>query len=120
MAANAFADIKAVGIGQHDIEQNEVGTLPTAQVDCAFARLGADQRKSLFLEVVLEKSEEIGVVLYQCNFFHGTNLTLTQLLLRLHYKSVKRSWPGSLKSTERTSPAPRRHVPADPDRGRTK
>ena len=72
MIADAFADIETVGIGEHDIEQNEVGTEAAAQIDRAAASLGTGEAEAFLFEVVLKQRIEIGVVFDQYySFTHG-------------------------------------------------
>ena len=69
---DAFADIEAVGIGEHDVEQNQIGANSAAKVDGATPGLRAGEGEALFLEVVLEKRVKVGVVFDQNNSFcHG-------------------------------------------------
>src|SRR5215471_17697745 len=51
---DALADVQTVGIGKHDVEQDEVGTHLAAKLDGAAASLQAGERKALFFEVVFE------------------------------------------------------------------
>ena len=60
--SDAFADIQAVGVRQHDIQQDEVGPHLPAQVQGPLSGLQSGQRKALLLEVVLQQREEVGVI----------------------------------------------------------
>ena len=73
IVANALADVQAVGIGQHDIEQDEVGTHLAAKIQRALPVCDPRETKALFFQVVLQQREEIGVVFDQHNFFHLNN-----------------------------------------------
>ena len=66
--ADAFADVQAVGIGQHDVEQDQVGTHLAAQLDRALAGLRSGQWKAFLFQVVLQQGEQIGVVFDQDEF----------------------------------------------------
>ncbi|SPE31588.1 hypothetical protein SBA6_160018 [Candidatus Sulfopaludibacter sp. SbA6] len=68
--ADAFADVEAVGIGQHDIEQDQVRAHLPAQLQRAFPGLQSGQGEALFLQVVFQEREEVGVVFDEENFFH--------------------------------------------------
>ena len=70
MGADALADIQAVGIRQHDVQDDQVRTLPAAQLDRALAGLRADHGESFFLQVVLDQRIEIRVVFDQHDFLH--------------------------------------------------
>ncbi len=70
VAAYAFADVESVGIGKHDVEQDEVGLFTAAEVDCAPARLRTNKRKSFLLQVVLEERKQVGVIFDQNDFLH--------------------------------------------------
>ena len=73
IVADPFADIEPVGIGQHDIEQDQVGPNPPAKVEGAPPGLRPGEKKAFFFEVVLQQREEIGVVFDEDNSFcHGT------------------------------------------------
>ena len=71
--ADALADIQAIGIGQHDIEQDQVRPFAAAQLDRAFAGLRAHEGEAFLFEVVLEESKEVRVVFNQHDFFHVSN-----------------------------------------------
>ncbi len=73
IVADALADIQPVGIGQHDVEQDEVGADPPAKVEGATAGLRPGEKKAFFFQVVLQQREEIGIVFDENNSFcHGT------------------------------------------------
>ena len=78
VAADALADVEAVRIRQHDVEQDQVRTLPAAQFDRAFPRLRADEGEALFFQVVLQESVQIRVVFDQSYFPHVANLKVTR------------------------------------------
>ncbi len=70
MGSNPLADIQAIGIRQHDVQDDEFRTLPAAQFQRAFAGLRADHGKPLFFQVVLDQRIEIRVVFDQHDFLH--------------------------------------------------
>jgi hypothetical protein len=65
MAADALADVEAVRIRQHNVQQDQVRPFPTAKVDRAFPRLSAGHREPLLFQVVLEEGVQVGVVFDQ-------------------------------------------------------
>src|SRR5262249_8653367 len=48
IAANAFADVETVGIGEHDVEQDEIGSDLAAEVNGAAAGLKTGQGEAFF------------------------------------------------------------------------
>src|SRR6185312_7191087 len=62
MAADGFADIKPVGIRQHDIENQQVRPLAAAQLDRAPSGLGAREAEALLFEVILQQRVEVRIV----------------------------------------------------------
>ena len=73
IVADAFADIEPVGIGQHDIQQDQVGPHAAAKFERALAGLRPGEMKALLFQVVFQQREEIGVVFDQDDSFcHGT------------------------------------------------
>ena len=77
VASDALADVETVRIRQHDVEQDQVWTLPAAQFDRAFPCLRTDQGEALFFKVVLQQSVQIRVVFNQSYFPHVANLKVT-------------------------------------------
>ncbi len=70
MAADSFADVEAIGIGKHDVEQDQVRLFAAAEVNGTPAGLGTHQSESFFLQVVLEEGEQVGVIFDQNDFLH--------------------------------------------------
>ena len=62
MRPDALADVEAVRVGEHDVEDDQIGALAAAQFDGVFAGLGADHRESFLFQVVLDQGVQIGVV----------------------------------------------------------
>ncbi len=73
IVADPFADIEPVGIGQHDVQQDEVRTDAAAEVERAPARLGPGETESLLFRGCTSAARKIRVVFDQHNSFcHGT------------------------------------------------
>ena len=70
MAPQALADVQAVGVGEHDIQHDQVGTFAHAQLDGAFAGIRPDHLKAFPLEVVFQQRVKIDIIFDQQNFFH--------------------------------------------------
>ena len=70
MAPDGFADIEAVRIRQHDVQDDQIGALPAAEFHGALPGLDAGNRKALPLQVVLQESEQIDVIFNHNNFLH--------------------------------------------------
>ena len=50
-----FADVEAVGIRQHDVQQDQVGPHLPAQIDGALAGLQSTEGEAFFLQVVFQE-----------------------------------------------------------------
>jgi hypothetical protein len=71
--ADALANIEAVGIRQHDIQQDEIGANAAAEVERATPGLRTSENETLFFQVVFKERKEIGIVFDQYySFCHGT------------------------------------------------
>ncbi len=62
VAADAAANIEPVGIGKHDIENDQVRLFAPAQPQRAFAGLRSRKSEPFFFKVVLDEMEEVGVI----------------------------------------------------------
>jgi len=69
--ADTFTDIEPVGVGQHDIEQDQIGPHLAAEFDGSATGLQSGEDKAFFFEVVLEECEQVRVVLDKNYFFHS-------------------------------------------------
>jgi hypothetical protein len=72
MRSNLPANCEAIGIRQHDIEQQQIRLLAAAQLKRAAAGLDAGNCESLFFQVVPDEREKIGIVLDQGNLHQPT------------------------------------------------
>src|SRR5262249_28261945 len=70
MGPNAPADLQAVQRGAADVQNQQVRRCPPAQLDGSLAGLRARHLEPLFLEIVLQQTEEVGVILNQRDLFH--------------------------------------------------
>jgi hypothetical protein len=70
VAANGFADIQAIGVGQHDVQKDQVRPLAPAEVKGTLTGLRANQRESLLFKVVLQEGKQVNIVLNQKDFLH--------------------------------------------------
>ena len=59
------ADLQAVGIRQHDVQDEQVRLFAAAQVERALAGLRSHQRVTFALQVVLQEREQIRVIFNQ-------------------------------------------------------
>lgn len=71
MLADSFADFETVGIGQHNIEQDEIRALTPAQLDYSLSGLGTYDRKAFLFKVVLYERVEIGIVFDESYLSHN-------------------------------------------------
>jgi hypothetical protein len=67
---NALAYIEAVGIREHDVQQDQIRPDPAAKFQSSLSGLRTHQAKAFLLQVVLEKRKEIRVVFDEHDFFH--------------------------------------------------
>ena len=63
MRANGLADLQAVGIREHDVQNDEVGLFTAAEIDGALAGPGAGKGEAFLFQVVLDQREKVGVIL---------------------------------------------------------
>ncbi len=77
VAANPLADIQSVGVREHDVEDHQIRAFLAAKVYCTLPCLCAYHLETLFFEVVFEKSEKVGIVFNEQDFFHSRNTFTT-------------------------------------------
>src|SRR5262249_28494984 len=75
VGANCPADLQAVLVWQHDVQNQQVRTLPPAQLDGCFAGLRARHVKPFFLEIVFQQAEEVGIIFNQGDLLHDRDPT---------------------------------------------
>src|SRR5690242_5017221 len=69
--AQRFADLQAVGIRQHDVQNHQVGPLPPAQFHRASAGLRSGDNESFFFQVVFQQPQKVGIVFDEDYFLHA-------------------------------------------------
>ncbi len=73
---DGFADVEPVGIGQHDIEQNQIGLCPSAEIDRAATALRTGEGKTLLLQVVFQQRVKVAVVFDEKYFLSQVQASL--------------------------------------------
>jgi hypothetical protein len=68
--AHRFANLQAIGVRQHDIQQNQIRPYLPAEIQRAFAGLASGQHESFPLQVVLQQANQVGVVFNQKDLPH--------------------------------------------------
>jgi len=67
---NPLADLQPVGIRQHDVQDDQIGSFSAAELDGPLAGLETDQRESFLLEVVLQEGEQVRIIFDEDNLLH--------------------------------------------------
>ena len=55
IVTDTFADIETIGIGKHDVEQNQIRADAAAEIQGTTAGLRARKSEALFFEVILQQ-----------------------------------------------------------------
>jgi hypothetical protein len=62
MHPDPLTDVEPIGIGQHNVQEDEVRSFAPAEFSRAFACLSANENKTFFFQIVFEQCKQISVV----------------------------------------------------------